>query len=131
LDFATLGNLKLVEHPAVYTITPYGFQSITSIFFDAEVLVKVSLTETGVIFSSILWEDPGMSEACVILNEIDINIMDYIKPAYCNEAQVHVTHPCQTFYMCDNLSIEKTEAGMITGHCPHLQKSPRYRVIFR
>lgn len=29
-----------------------------------------------------------MSEACVILNDIHIDIMDYIKPAYCNEAQV-------------------------------------------
>ena len=29
-----------------------------------------------------------MSEQCVILNDIHIDIMDYIKPAYCNEAQV-------------------------------------------
>lgn len=29
-----------------------------------------------------------MAEACVILNDIHIDIMDYIKPAYCNEAQV-------------------------------------------
>jgi coatomer subunit beta len=29
-----------------------------------------------------------MSEACVILNDIHIDIMDYIKPAHCNEAQV-------------------------------------------
>jgi len=28
LDFATLGNLKLVERPGVYTIAPRGFQSI-------------------------------------------------------------------------------------------------------
>jgi hypothetical protein len=29
-----------------------------------------------------------MAEACVILNDIHIDIMDYIKPAYCNEGQV-------------------------------------------
>lgn len=29
-----------------------------------------------------------MAEACVILSDIHIDIMDYIKPAYCNEAQV-------------------------------------------
>jgi coatomer subunit beta len=29
-----------------------------------------------------------MSETCVILNDIHIDIMDYIKPATCNEAQV-------------------------------------------
>ncbi|PPQ71431.1 hypothetical protein CVT24_011939 [Panaeolus cyanescens] len=80
LDFATLGDLKIVERPAVYTIAPHGFQSIKA-------TIKVSSTETGVIFGSILWESPNMSEACVILNDIHIDIMDYIKPAYCNEAQ--------------------------------------------
>jgi coatomer subunit beta len=44
--------------------------------------------ETGVIFGSILWEGPNMSEACAIFNDVRIDIMDYIKPAYCNEAQV-------------------------------------------
>lgn len=33
-----------------------------------------------------------MSEACVILSDIHIDIMDYIKPAYCNEAQVSISH---------------------------------------
>ena len=80
LDFATLGDLKIVERPAVYTLAPHGFQSIKA-------TIKVSSTETGVIFGSILWEGPNMSEACVILNDIHIDIMDYIKPAYCNEAQ--------------------------------------------
>ena len=28
-----------------------------------------------------------MGESCVILNDIHIDIMDYIKPAFCNEAQ--------------------------------------------
>ncbi|GLB43734.1 putative the coatomer is a cytosolic protein complex that binds to dilysine motifs and reversibly associates with Golgi non- clathrin-coated vesicles, which further mediate biosynthetic protein transport from the ER, via the Golgi up to the trans Golgi network [Lyophyllum shimeji] len=80
LDFATLGDLKIVERPAVYTIAPHGFQSIKA-------TIKVSSTETGVIFGSILWEGPGMTEACVILNDIHVDIMDYIKPAWCNEAQ--------------------------------------------
>ncbi|KAF8204126.1 coatomer protein [Pholiota molesta] len=163
LDFATLGDLKIVERPAVYTIAPHGFQSIKA-------TIKVSSTETGVIFGSILWEGPNMSEACVILNDIHIDIMDYIKPAYCNEAQfrsmwtefewenrVNVNNPmsdpreylkhvmkatnmsCLTpdgalSGECDflsanmyarslfgedalaNLSIERTEAGTITGH---------------
>jgi coatomer subunit beta len=28
LDFAVLGDLKIVERPAVYTIAPHNFQSI-------------------------------------------------------------------------------------------------------
>ncbi|KIM38155.1 hypothetical protein M413DRAFT_447920 [Hebeloma cylindrosporum] len=163
LDFATLGDLKIVERPTVYTIAPHGFQSIKA-------TIKVSSTETGVIFGSILWEGPNMSEACVILNDIHIDIMDYIKPAYCNEAQfrsmwtefewenrVNVNNPMSdpreylkhvmkatnmscltpegaTSGECDflsanmyarslfgedalaNLSVERTEAGTITGH---------------
>ncbi|KAI0271474.1 coatomer beta subunit [Gloeopeniophorella convolvens] len=80
LDFATLGDLKIVERPTVYTIAPHGFQSIKA-------TIKVSSTETGVIFGSILWEGPDLSEQAVILNDIHIDIMDYIKPAYCTEAQ--------------------------------------------
>ena len=83
LDFATLGDLKLVERPSLYTIAPHSFQSIKA-------TIKVSSTETGVIFGSILWEGPGMAEQCVILNDIHIDIMDYIKPAYCTEQQASV-----------------------------------------
>ena len=85
LDFATLGDLKLVERPSLYTIAPHSFQSIKA-------TIKVSSTETGVIFGSILWEGPGMAEQCVILNDIHIDIMDYIKPAYCTEQQVGEMH---------------------------------------
>ncbi|KAA1471444.1 coatomer beta subunit [Dentipellis sp. KUC8613] len=163
LDFATLGDLKLVERPAVYTIAPHGFQSIKA-------TIKVSSTETGVIFGSILWEGPNLSEQAVILNDIHIDIMDYIKPAYCTEAQFrsmwtefewenrvnvsttmsdprdYLKHIMKSTNMscltpegamsgdCDflsanmyarslfgedalaNLSIERTEAGTITGH---------------
>ncbi|KIJ94364.1 hypothetical protein K443DRAFT_683820 [Laccaria amethystina LaAM-08-1] len=163
LDFATLGDLKIVERPAVYTIAPHGFQSIKA-------TIKVSSTETGVIFGSILWEGQNMAEACVILNDIHIDIMDYIKPAYCTEhqfrsmwtefewenrvnvnyplsdAREYLKHVMKTTNMscltpegatsgdCDflsanmyarslfgedalaNLSVERTEAGTITGH---------------
>lgn len=81
LDFATLGDLKIVERPSTYTLPPHGFQSIKA-------TIKVSSTETGVIFGSILWEGKDMGESCVILNDIHVDIMDYIKPAWCNEAQV-------------------------------------------
>ena len=87
LDFATLGDLKLVERPAVHTIAPHSFHSVKATF-------KVSSTETGVIFGNILWEGANMSESCVVLNDIHIDIMDYIKPAYCTEQQVRFPfHP--------------------------------------
>lgn len=96
LDFATLGDLKLVERPAVYTIAPHGFQSIKA-------TIKVSSTETGVIFGSILWEGPGLAETCVILNDIHIDIMDYIKPAYCTETQVMSELSIQEDHVSDKI----------------------------
>lgn len=97
LDFATLGDLKLVERPTIHTLAPHSFLSIKAtikvcsfslISFNMHSsLVQVSSTETGVIFGNILWEGVGLTESCVVLNDIHIDIMDYIKPAYCNEAQ--------------------------------------------
>lgn len=53
------------------------------------IIVEVSSTETGVIFGNIVYDGPGTSESnCVVLNDIHIDIMDYINPAYCNETQV-------------------------------------------
>ncbi|KAG8848236.1 coatomer subunit beta [Tulasnella sp. 330] len=79
LEFATLGDLKLVERPATHTLAAHSFHSIKA-------TIKVSSTETGVIFGNIIWES-GTSETCVVLSDIHIDIMDYIKPAHCNESQ--------------------------------------------
>ncbi|KAH9929686.1 coatomer protein [Fomitopsis serialis] len=106
LDFATLGDLKLVERPSVYTIAPHSFQSIKA-------TIKVSSTETGVIFGSILWEGPGMSEQCVILNDIHIDIMDYIKPAYCTEAQFR---SMWTEFEWENRVNVTTSISYVTSH---------------
>jgi coatomer subunit beta len=82
IEFATLGDLKLVERPAPHTLGPHGFHSIKA-------TIKVSSTETGVIFGNIVYDKQGASDASVniVLNEVHVDIMDYIKPAYCNEAQ--------------------------------------------
>jgi len=50
-------------------LAPLSLQSIK------KATAKVSSTETGVIFGSILWEGPYMFEACVIPNDIHIDIM--------------------------------------------------------
>ncbi len=71
LDFAALGDLKLVERPTMHTLAPHGFLSVKA-------TIKVSSTETGVM--------------CVVPNDIHTDIMDYIKPSYCNEAQVSMMY---------------------------------------
>lgn len=82
VEFATLGDLKLVERPMQYTLGPHSFQSIKA-------TIKVSSTETGVIFGNIFYDGPATSDAhCVVLNDVHIDILDYINPAYCTESQV-------------------------------------------
>jgi len=80
-----LGDLKLVERLGTQTLGAHAFHSVKA-------TIKVSSTETGVVFGNIIWENgPGTSETCVILNDIHVDIMDYIKPARCTETQVRMT----------------------------------------
>lgn len=50
---------------------------------------QVSSTETGVIFGNIFYDGAATADShCVVLNDVHIDILDYINPAYCNEGQV-------------------------------------------
>ncbi|KZV24781.1 Coatomer, beta subunit isoform 1 [Dorcoceras hygrometricum] len=80
LELATMGDLKLVERPQNYTLAPESSKQIKA-------NIKVSSTETGVIFGNIVYETSNVLERNVIvLNDIHIDIMDYISPAVCGEA---------------------------------------------
>jgi len=83
LELATLGDLKLVERPQQHTIGPHDRKQIKA-------NIKVSSTETGVIFGNIVYDIAGASSSdknCVILNDIHIDIMDYISPAQCSDVK--------------------------------------------
>ncbi|KAM0943284.1 putative clathrin/coatomer adaptor, adaptin-like, coatomer beta subunit, armadillo-like helical [Dioscorea sansibarensis] len=77
LELATMGDLKLVERPQNYTLAPESSKQIRA-------NIKVSSTETGVIFGNIVYETSNVLERnVVVLNDIHIDIMDYISPATC------------------------------------------------
>eukprot|EP01088_Endostelium_zonatum_P011665 TRINITY_DN25817_c0_g1_i1.p1 TRINITY_DN25817_c0_g1~~TRINITY_DN25817_c0_g1_i1.p1 ORF type:complete len:1039 (-),score=288.95 TRINITY_DN25817_c0_g1_i1:74-3190(-) len=81
LELATLGDLKLVERPQNYTIGPNSSINIKA-------NIKVSSTDVGVIFGNIVYDIAGTTESnCVVLNEIAIDIMDYISPSYCSDGE--------------------------------------------
>ncbi|KAJ3276624.1 coatomer subunit beta [Terramyces sp. JEL0728] len=81
IEFSALGDLKLVEKPTPQTIGPHGFHSIKANF-------KVSSTENGVIFGNIVYDGAVLSDFnSVVLNDIHIDIMDYIKPKTCSETK--------------------------------------------
>lgn len=82
LELATLGDLKLVEKPSPIILAPHDFANIRA-------SVKVASTENGIIFGNIVYDVSGsMSDRnVVVLNDIHIDIMDYIVPASCTDAE--------------------------------------------
>eukprot|EP00270_Netrium_digitus_P008466 TRINITY_DN2533_c0_g1_i1.p1 TRINITY_DN2533_c0_g1~~TRINITY_DN2533_c0_g1_i1.p1 ORF type:complete len:952 (-),score=238.19 TRINITY_DN2533_c0_g1_i1:259-3114(-) len=77
LELATMGDLKLVERPQNYTLAPDKSKQIKA-------NIKVSSTETGVIFGNIVYETTSVLDRnVVVLSDIHIDIMDYISPASC------------------------------------------------
>ncbi|KAL8666521.1 MAG: hypothetical protein Q9202_001319 [Teloschistes flavicans] len=81
IEFATLGDLKVVERPTTQNLGPQDFQNVQS-------TIKVSSTDTGVIFGNVVYDGPSSTESnVVILNDVHVDIMDYIQPAQCTETQ--------------------------------------------
>eukprot|EP00629_Pelagomonadales_sp_RCC1024_P005808 CAMPEP_0119270804 /NCGR_PEP_ID=MMETSP1329-20130426/7653_1 /TAXON_ID=114041 /ORGANISM="Genus nov. species nov., Strain RCC1024" /LENGTH=848 /DNA_ID=CAMNT_0007270835 /DNA_START=608 /DNA_END=3154 /DNA_ORIENTATION=- len=79
VELATMGDLKLVERPQSLTIGPLDQHSITA-------NIKVSSTETGHIFGTIVYENSSNAEKKIInMNNIHLDIMDYIRPAVCSD----------------------------------------------
>ncbi|KAL1340283.1 hypothetical protein HN51_026688 [Arachis hypogaea] len=78
LELATMGDLKLVERLQNYTLAPESSKQIKA-------NIKVSSTETGVIFGNIVYETSSnvLERTVIVLNDIHIDIMDYISPASC------------------------------------------------
>lgn len=85
LELATLGDLRLCDRSQfqTYTIGPMG-----RVWIRAN--LKVSSTETGVIYGNLVYDIAGSTASdkhCVVLNNIRVDIIDYIKPATVTDSQ--------------------------------------------
>lgn len=82
LELATLGDLKLVEKPQPVVLAPNDFCNIKA-------NVKVASTENGIIFGNIVYDVTGAASDryVIVLNDIHIDIMDYIVPGSCNDLE--------------------------------------------
>ncbi|TMS34646.1 hypothetical protein L596_002191 [Steinernema carpocapsae] len=80
LELSTVGDLKLVDKPSPITLAPGDFANIKA-------TVKVASTENAVIFSTIAYDVRGATSDrnCVYLQDIRIDIMDYIVPGSCTD----------------------------------------------
>jgi coatomer subunit beta len=79
LELSTMGDLKLVERPQPFALAPYASHNMRA-------SIKVSSTETGVIFGNIVYESARSDRNVVVLNDVHIDIMDYIQPATCSDS---------------------------------------------
>ncbi len=81
VEFATLGDLKIIEKPTTQNIGPRSFHNVQS-------TIKVSSADTGVVFGNIVYDgQAGNENTVVILNDLHVDIMDYIKPGQVTETQ--------------------------------------------
>ncbi len=79
VELSTMGDLKIVERPQSHTLGPLDQLTIRA-------SIKVSSTETGHIFGTIVYEDSStMEKGYINLNDIHMDIMDYIRPAVCTD----------------------------------------------
>jgi len=79
VELSTMGDMKIVERPQAHTLGPLDQTTIRA-------SIKVSSTETGHIFGTIVYTDMSTQQQKLInLNDIHMDIMDYIRPATCSD----------------------------------------------
>ncbi|RKF55031.1 Coatomer subunit beta [Golovinomyces cichoracearum] len=143
VEFATLGDLKVVERPITQNLGPHDFQNVQS-------TIRVSSTDTGVIFGNVVYDGASSTENnIVILNDVHVDIMDYIQPAVCSETQfrtmwtefewenkVNIKSKAKSLrdfleqlMACTNMSCLTPEASM-KGDCQFLSANLYARSVF-
>ena len=143
VEFATLGDLKVVERPTTQNLGPHDFQNV-------QTTIKVSSTDTGVIFGNVVYDGSSSTEtSVVILNDVHVDIMDYIQPASCTEQRframwtefewenkVNINSKAKTLreflaqlMACTNMTCLTPEASM-KGDCQFLSANLYARSVF-
>ncbi|XP_014469384.1 PREDICTED: coatomer subunit beta [Dinoponera quadriceps] len=121
LELATMGDLKLVERPQPIVLAPRDFASIKA-------NVKVASTENGIIFGNIVYDvsGAGSDRSVVVLNDIHIDIMDYIVPATCTDAEFR--QMWAEFEWENKVSVHTTLSDL-REYLAHLLKSTNMRCL--
>lgn len=143
VEFATLGDLKVVERPTSQSLGPHDFHNV-------QCTIKVSSTDTGVIFGNVVYEGAHSTDTnVVILNDLHVDIMDYIQPATCSETQfrtmwtefewenkVNINSKAKTLrdfldqlMACTNMNCLTPEASL-KGDCQFLSANLYARSVF-
>jgi coatomer subunit beta len=121
LELAILGDLKLTEKPSAHIIGPHDFCTITA-------NVKVSSTETGIIFGNIVYDiaSAANDRNVVVLNDLHIDIMDYITPAYCSDIEFR---SMWAEFEWENKVAVRTSIPTLRGFVDHLLATTNMRCL--
>ncbi|XP_078000458.1 coatomer subunit beta-like [Glandiceps talaboti] len=121
LELATLGDLKLVEKPQPVTMAPHDFCNIKA-------NVKVASTENGIIFGNIVYDVSGAANDrnVVVLNDIHIDIMDYIVPATCTDSEFR---QMWAEFEWENKVTVNTNINNLNAYLKHLIKSTNMKCL--
>jgi len=80
VELHTSGDLKIIDRPRTFTVPAGGSVSLNA-------NIKVASTESGVIFGNVVYDSPsGAVKTIVELSNVHMDIIDYIAPASCSDA---------------------------------------------
>ena len=113
VELNTSGDLKLVERPIPFTLKSHGTHKLTA-------NIKVTSTESGVIFGSVVYSTAnGVNQTVVVMSNIYMDIMDYIGPS---------ATPDQNFrsmwaeFEWENKVMVNTDITDLNDYLEHLEK---------
>ena len=115
IDLVCAGDLKLMEKPAQLTLPAYSFSACKAIF-------KVTATNHGQIFGCIsyLTGSSGQESESVILSEIKIDVLEYVKAAHLDETLFRDTWVLLEWE--NKISIKVQRAGELKSFLEYLLK---------
>merc|ERR1719171_700646 len=110
VELDTQGDLKLVDRPAGVTLAPH--QQVV-----VHASIKVSSTETGIIFGYVTYEKKSaVDKECTCLNELHIDILDYIESAWIGELAFRTMWSEFEWENKININTSITEVGSFLEH---------------
>lgn len=114
VEISTSGDLKVVERPATTTLAPYASTRVRT-------SIKVTSTESGIIFGNIVYDSSsGQNQKVVIINNINIDVMDYIFPATCSDTAFRSMWA--EFEWENKVAVNTDIAGNLNEYLEHILK---------
>lgn len=120
MELCANGDLKLFEKPSPFNLAKNGVQRVTA-------SVKVHSTESGVIFGNVVYDSAsGTNQTVVVLNNIHMDIMDYIEPASCTDVKFR---SMWAEFEWENKVAVNTDIEDVTEYLNHVAKITNMRCM--